>query len=102
MFHINLPGGSFPPLRLEQPSKWPNSMAYKGGLLQVGVVVYINGLEDGIVWNSLVRQRNVHRSNAPKYLHLGKSRWHSYLALVYIIPCINLPLGTVPCIFTMG
>ena len=35
-------------------------------------------------------------------VHQGKSRWHSYLVLVYIIHILTYLLGTVPYIFTMG
>ena len=35
-------------------------------------------------------------------IHQGKSRWHTYLVLVYISLVFTYLLGTVPCILTMG
>ena len=35
-------------------------------------------------------------------IHQGKSRWHSYLVLVYIRHVLTYLLGTVPYILTMG
>ena len=37
-----------------------------------------------------------------KEIHQGKSRWHSYLVLVYISHVLTDLLGTVPYILTMG
>ena len=35
-------------------------------------------------------------------IHQGKSRWHSYLVLVYMSHVLTYLLGTVPYILTMG
>ena len=43
-----------------------------------------------------------HKKRIDNRLHQGKSRWHSYLVLVYISHVLTYLLGTVPYILTMG